>query len=51
MGYMLAPNYFFGLTDDKNEWQYVELDGSGEISQTDPSDIQITCVIINNNYC
>jgi hypothetical protein len=40
--YMHTSNDFYGLTDEENEWNY--LDGSSWIPPTDQSDIQITCV-------
>ena len=40
--YLGVINDFYGLTDDENEWMYVQ--GSSWISPTDQSDIQIICV-------
>ena len=40
--FFYASDDFYGLTDDKNKWNF--WNGSSYISPTDPSDIQITCV-------
>ena len=43
VGYIYSYNAFFGLTDDENEWNYLQ--EGVYISPTDPSDVQITCVM------
>ena len=42
IGYIIAVNNFYGVTDDKNEWHY--WDGNSWTFPIDPTDVQITCL-------